>query len=426
VSEPELPRLAVVFDAISAAPMRIAGAGAGHWHTVWLVDRDIEGYDNSARLLPRLGSVVDITGLPVAEASREIAKQAPDGIMALAESELARAAELAVELDLLFHRPDVVRRLISKVDQRAALEKAGLDTPVNRAIPCEATAADIELALDAVGLPAILKPQSGSSSRNTYRITDRAELVTALAEIRTSFHDVSSDFILEGILTDAWSRNSRPYADYVSVETVAAGGQLHHVAHTGRTPLADPFRETGFFTPGNLAADVTTSVEELAARAIVAMSPDVFPTGVFHTEIKLTMQGPRIIEVNGRPGGIWIPEIVEMVGGPSLLTLAGRAALGLPLDLDNQPAVQGVGYELQFQSPVGASRLTSISGVQDIARLPGVATVTVTKAAGASLDWREGTTGSLFTVVGVADDHDALWRLRDLIEQTADVEFEFS
>jgi hypothetical protein len=113
------------------------------------------------------------------------------------------------------------------------------------------------------------------------------------------------------------------------------------------------------------------------------------------------------------------------VGGPSILTLAGRAALGLPLELADPGAITGVGYELQFQAPVGATRLKSIDGVQDIARLPGVRTVTVTKPAGASLDWREGTTGSLFTAVGVAEDHEALWRLRERIEKTADAEFEF-
>jgi biotin carboxylase len=420
-----LPLLAMVFDPVSTPPMRISGAAAGHWHTLWLVDRDIAGSDNSLRLLPRVGTVVEITGLSAKEAGAEIAPHAPSGIIALAEAELPRAAALAVELGLPFHSPEVAQRLVSKVDQRAALRAAGLWVPEYLAMPAGASDTEVARALETIRLPAILKPQSGSSSRNTYRISTAADLSIALREIGASFDDVSSDFILEEILTDGWPRHERPYADYASVETIAVAGRMHHVAHTGRTPLADPFRETGFFTPGCLPVDLTAALEELAAAAIEAMSPDAPTTGAFHTEIKITSEGPRVIEVNGRPGGIWIPEIVEMVGGPSILTLAGRAALGLPLELADPGAITGVGYELQFQAPVGATRLKSIDGVQDIARLPGVRTVTVTKPAGASLDWREGTTGSLFTAVGVAEDHEALWRLRERIEKTADAEFEF-
>jgi biotin carboxylase len=421
----DLPRLAVVFDAISAPPMRISAAAAGTWHTLWLVDTSIAGYDHSARLLPRVGTVIDITGLSPTQAAAELAKHSPDGIMALAESELHRAAFIAAELDLLFHSPEVVDRLVSKVDQRAALQAAGIWVPGYHPVPPNASKHEIAAALDAVRLPAILKPQAGSGSRNTYKVTTKAELETAISEIGASFEDVSRDFILEEILTDSWPRNARPYADYASIETIAESGKLHHVATTGRTPLAEPFRESGFFTPSNLPAPLLRLLEQITADAILAMSPGVSPTGAFHTEIKLTAEGPRVIEVNGRPGGIWIPEIVEMVGGPSILTLAGRAALGLPWVLDAESTPRGVGYELQYQQPINATKLTKIEGSQDVARLPGVHTLTLSKQAGARLDWREGTTGSLFTVVGVVEDHEALWRFRERIDELIIADYEF-
>jgi biotin carboxylase len=273
-------------------------------------------------------------------------------------------------------------------------------------------------------LPAILKPQVGSGSRNTYGVFTPDELSVALKEIGASFDDVSSDFILEELLTDGWPRSERPYADYVSIETIAEAGQMHHVVSTGRTPLAEPFRESGFFSPSNLPDQILRSLEPITEDAINAISPDVAPTGSFHTEMKLTTEGPRIIEVNGRPGGIWIPENVEMIGGPSILRLAGRAALGLPWELSEWTA-QGVGYELHYQQPVGASRLTKIEGTLEVSRLPGVDTVTLSKQAGALLDWREGTTGSLFTTIGVADNHEALWELREMINELITAEYEY-
>ena len=129
-SRGELPSLAIVFDPVSTAPMRIAQAGAGTWHTLWLVDRSSSGgQDNSARLLPRLGTVVDITGQSPAGAARQLAKHSPDGILALGEAELPLAAQIAAELGLTFHSPEAALRSTSKVAQRAALMAAASAPP---------------------------------------------------------------------------------------------------------------------------------------------------------------------------------------------------------------------------------------------------------------------------------------------------------
>ena len=48
------------------------------------------------------------------------------------------------------------------------------------------------------------------------------------------------------------ARADGPYAAYVSVESVAAAGVISHLALTGRFPLAENFRETGFFIPAAL------------------------------------------------------------------------------------------------------------------------------------------------------------------------------
>ena len=62
---------------------------------------------------------------------------------------------------------------------------------------------------------------------------------------------------------------------------------------------------------------------ELAERAARALGVDV---GCLHTEIKLTIDGPRVIEVNGRLGG-GIPEMLELASGVSLFNVAARVAV---------------------------------------------------------------------------------------------------
>ena len=116
-----------------------------------------------------------------------------------------------------------------------------------------------------------------------------------------------ADFILEEILSDGWDRDQNPHADYASVETIAVAGECHHVASTGRTPLADPFRETGFFTPAHLPGDIVDSLERLATQAIVAISPEVPVTGAFHTEIKLTTERPSLsLRLSELDKGSWV------------------------------------------------------------------------------------------------------------------------
>ena len=63
---------------------------------------------------------------------------------------------------------------------------------------------------------------------------------------------------------------------------------------------------------------------DLATAALRALG---VRTGGFHTEIKLTPDGPRVIEVNGRLGG-GVPEMLLQASGESLMRLSMRVALG--------------------------------------------------------------------------------------------------
>jgi len=127
----------------------------------------------------------------------------------------------------------------------------------------------------------------------------------------------------------ARDRAERAFADYVSVESLVAYGEISHLAVTGRFPLARPFRETGMFIPADLPQAQQAVVLEVATAALRALGVQ---TGCFHTEIKLTPSGPRVIEVNGRLGG-GVPDMLFQASGVSLLPLpfalsASKASTG--------------------------------------------------------------------------------------------------
>ncbi|MET0416200.1 MAG: phosphoribosylglycinamide synthetase, partial [Actinoplanes sp.] len=58
-----------------------------------------------------------------------------------------------------------------------------------------------------------------------------------------------------------------------------------------------------------------------------------FEHGVTHTEVRLTAQGPRIVEVNGRLGGDMITYVGLLATGIDLAVAAGRLAVDEAPDL---------------------------------------------------------------------------------------------
>lgn len=405
-------RLAVMFNP-RVSVLQLVEAAGGAWHPMWLVDREAAPVDDSLRLLSRLGAVIDITGLDAADRAARVGEYQPDGIIAFGESELMTAARIGAALGLPVNSTESVSRLTNKLVQRRALQDAGLRVPRFWAAQAGMDEAALRELVRAVSGPAIVKPQTGDGSRETYRAACNSALEQILRE------NDSTDLIVEELLPDAWNRAERPYADFVSVESVLADGQLHHLAVTGRGALAEPFMETGNFIPAQLPAGLDTQVIDLAGQAIAAIAPR---TGCFHTEIKLTPDGPRIIEINGRIGGS-IPELFQLAGLPSLLNIACRAALGLPIAVDQWPAPRRIGYSLVQPPPVWASRLSRLDHVEDVSGIPGVDAMSVNRLPGAKIDWREGYEGRIYLVYGAADDHDAMWAARRRIQETLTVEF---
>ena len=348
------PRLAVVFSP-QVLVLQLVEAAAGAREIIWLVDRSTSDVDGSLRLLKRIGRLVDITGLSIEESADLLAVHEPDGILAFAECELMRTALIGGRLGLPVQSPDTVMRLTNKPAQRQALQAAGLPSPGFWAVPVGSDAAVRSEVCRAVRYPAVVKPQAGEGSRGVYRVADADALWRMLERERG---DGAGDLIVEELLGDSWSREQHPYADIVSVESIVACGQLSHVAVTGRMAFVEPFRETGDFIPSNMPVSVTDEVMDVAGRAVRAMGAD---TGVFHTEVKVTPQGPFVIEVNGRVGGS-IPEILALATDHdfSFLDIVCRVALGHEMMFDAPLPCHRVGYSIFEPPPLGVTHVTRL------------------------------------------------------------------
>ncbi|AUG80514.1 hypothetical protein CFP65_5832 [Kitasatospora sp. MMS16-BH015] len=388
-----MKRLGVVYDEGAASFGEIQPGVARLAAPVFLLPPG----EHNRRLLPlirRGGETVLLTG-DHAQDVATVRAVGLDGIVTFSEQQLARTALFAEGAGLVSHTPATVRLLTDKLAQRERLARAGVDTVPSCPVP---TVQALRAALLApVGLPAVLKPRTGSGSRETHLITD-PETGSRLLR-RALAGAVAEEFVLESYLAGA---DTAPFGDYVSVESAVVDGRVHHLAVTGKLPLAPPFRETAQFWPSQLPGPEREGVERLATGALRALG---VTTGITHTEIKLTPAGPRIIEVNGRLGGL-VQELAVRAAGLDLVGLSGAIALG------ERPDPRGAGPErvyFQYTNPAPRfpSVLSSVEGVDEVLRQPGITAYIPHVRPGTSLPGGV-MTQTLDLLCGHAPDHAAM------------------
>jgi biotin carboxylase len=334
--------LGVVYDNGSVSAAELAAGLAGLGPVTFLVPAS-DHVDRMRPVLAELGQVVELT----ADAGTGLT-----GVVTFSELMVRHTAELAAKAGLDYHTPETARALTDKLCQRSVLQAAGVDSVRHRAVDD-----DLWSALQAVGLPAVVKPVVGQGSRDTHLVTDEST-AKALAG------SVGPGTVVEEYLV---GRPSRPFGDYVSVESLTRAGESTHLAVTGKYPLVPPFREVGQFWPAPLPPDELDQVTGLVDAALRALG---VRTGLTHTEVKLTADGPRIIEVNGRLGG-HIHELAKRSCGVDLVRVAAQVALGEPVRAEPLLPAR-VHFQYNGTGPVEAGRLTEILGVRSVRGTPGV------------------------------------------------------
>jgi biotin carboxylase len=414
-SQRTLPLVAVGYGPRCVPVMQLAEAAADVCDLLWMIDGAQPGMQEMAELLERFGPVVDFSGLGVAQMATLLSAYEPDALVTYLDTGMVAYAELAEALGLPFHSPATAAALTDKSRQRQVLAAAGLDMPPCHVVRPGQRESDLAHPESEVGWPAILKPRSAQGSRYTFLARDAAELdrlLTALGPDRP-------DMVLEGYLADVPARAAASYAAYVSVESVVAAGVISHLALTGRFPLAENFRETGFFIPAALEEGEQEAVLALATAAIEALGIRI---GCLHTEIKFTPDGPRIIEVNGRVGG-GVPEMLERAAGIPLLEYTLRIGLAEEIRVNGPVATERIGYRFFLQPPAVSATVAAIDGIDKVSDFPGVDTISVHQGPGADLDWRDGTRNHIMAVVGSAADYAELAAVNRLLLQEVTVTY---
>lgn len=274
-----------------------------------------------------------------------------DGVLSSCDYYLPAVAAVAAELDLPGTGPDAVEVACRKDRTRQVLAAAGVPGP---RFVVAAGWSEIRSGAARIGYPLVVKPVDLCGGMFVRRVDDEQQLRAAVTEIdgfpvNARGQRRASQVLLEELLV----------GPEFSVETVTARGRTTVIGVTDKSLAAEPwFIETGHMFPAAFGADEAASIAAVACAAIEAVGID---NTVAHTEVKMTPAGPRLVEVNPRPAGNQITELVRRVTGVDLAAVHAQVALGLEPDLVG--ADTGVGSAaIAFLLPPRAGTVTGIHG----------------------------------------------------------------
>jgi biotin carboxylase len=269
--------------------------------------------------------------IQLAGALRQILAERPiDAVISHLEYCVEALAEVCVELGLRYTSVDAVRLARNKHHCRERLRRAGV--PSAR-FAFARTLDDAVAGFRAVGAPAVVKPSSGGDSLLAAVVADEASLRRAaaaaldgVAELPPALHEQFG----RGIVIE-----EKLVGELVSVEVGMIDDRPLHYAVSGRyRGKADEVVEVGAFMPARLDRATWRACEDYAVRVCRALGLDL---GIFHLEMIVTADGPRLVEANPRLMGGAFPFLYERFTGHSIHDHLIALHLGSPLPVPALP-----------------------------------------------------------------------------------------
>ncbi|BFO16152.1 hypothetical protein SHKM778_25400 [Streptomyces sp. KM77-8] len=183
-------------------------------------------------------------------------------------------------------------------------------------------AAELVRAAREIGYPLVVKPVDLCAGMFVRRVDDEEQLAAAVGALAGFPVNARGQRRVPAVLLEELLDGPE-----VSVETVSHAGAVHVIGVTDKSVGGAPaFIETGHMFPAALSAADADAAEQTALGALKALG--LTDGVVAHTEIKLTSAGPRVVEVNPRPAGNRITELVRHVTGIDLAAAFVDVSLG--------------------------------------------------------------------------------------------------
>lgn len=287
------------------------------------------------------------------------------GITSSSEYFIYIAARLANKFKLPSPMTSAISNCRNKYTQRKILQDA------NVGIPKFYLAQSIEEVIafsKEFELPVIIKPTQGSGSFGV-------KMCSSLEEIREH-----SKFLLNQKVNERGIASEEKIlieelvnGDEYSVETFNNSIIGITKKHLGELPN---FVEIGHDFPAKLTYEEEQSIKEITIKALDSLN---LKWGANHIELRLTKYGAKIIEVNPRLAGGYIPELIRFAYGINLISEMIKLTTGQVYSIERTKNQNSV---IRFILPETQGKLISIQGIEDIKNTNGIVDVQIYKKIG--------------------------------------------
>ena len=312
-------------------------------------------------ILKEVISTIDIPAVVAAARKHRV-----DGVMTLASDMPMRSvAAVARELGIVGISDETAIKATDKGEMRKALSACGVPIPKFFVASCKD---DYDRIISFFTKPFIVKPADNSGSRGVVKINDPKDRCAT---------DEAYEYSLRS------SRNGKVVVEEymsgpeVSVETLTVDGECYVVQITDKITTGAPhFVEMGHTQPSRLSADITERIRSIAIAANKAVGIDNGPS---HTEIIVTDEGPKIVELGARLGGDCITtHLVPLSTGMNMVEYCIRIALGEKPGF-SAPINRGSAIRYFHQH---SGTVDSIEGVEDAVAVDGVVQISIVHGVG--------------------------------------------
>ncbi len=310
-----------------------------------------------------LADVAEVVDFADADAVEEVARRhGVDGALTVsADRAVPIVATVTERLGLPSIGSDVAHRMTHKIAMRRTLAEEGIPQPPFAAVR---NLAEGRAAIEAVGLPAVLKPVDSGGQRGVFRIDAPGDLESnlhiALAE------SPAQEAILEGFV-DGIEMNGI---------VIARNGEARLLT------LSDRLRPPGIgfgvgwihLYPASIHSDQLELAERVAERSVSALG---LRDGIAFPQLIASPDGGvAVVEVAARIPGGQMADLVRHAVGVDLVDLALRFALGDPVPDDvalprfSQPLA--IRFLTSSPGPLPAGRVTRIGPLDAVLDSEGV------------------------------------------------------
>lgn len=295
-----------------------------------------------------------------------------DGVMTLASDMPMRAvAAVAKEMNLVGISEETAVKATDKGEMRAALLKHGVPIPTFYRVNSRKKYYSAVERIKAAGYRCIVKPADNSGSRGIDLLSDFENETIDRAYDYSKKSSRSGDLMVEEYMD----------GDEVSVESLSIDGVCHVIQITDKLTTGAPFFvEMGHSQPSALPDEVKEKIRQITVDANRAIGIE---NGPAHTEIKITKDGPKIIELGARLGGDNITtHLTPISTGVDMVECCINIAMGKTADVEQK---FNKGSAIRY-FPLESGVIKSIDGIDRAESVPGVIQVSIVHGVGEKID----------------------------------------